>query len=91
MRKGRIVSICEVLEQTGPASARTLMGHFPDIGLSTIHKYCVRAVEKQMLTVSTEPCKYGAINIYSVSTNWRNPTASRSKWQGVNSVFGMGA
>lgn len=98
---GHIRNICTVLEEIGPANARTLMAHFPHVSRPNLHKYCTRAVVKGFITTHTSPCKYGATNIYTVVPEWRQlaevrkpaapkPQPKQSRWQGVNSVFSIG-
>ena len=98
----RIRSICTVIEQIGPANSQTVRTHIPDVDHPNMLKFCNRAVSHGLLTIE----RVKRENIYTVVDDWelicgpRHTTMVKkpvrampvpTRWQGISSVFQMGA
>ena len=98
----RIRAACELLEQVGPSGANALCHHLTDVEPSNMGKYCSRAVGLGLMTVERGIRGRVQYSIFTVVPGWREiadmrrTTAVRksqqpSRWQGVASIFQMGA
>lgn len=102
----RIREACAILERLGSVSASELCEHMDDIEASNMGKYCSRAVGLGLMTVKRGVDGKRPYAIFTVVPNWREvadlrrttagktaqPAAFRpSRWQGVASVFQIGA
>jgi len=77
MKEGRPIGshirrICELLEQIGPASPRTLMTHITSVGQANMGMYCSRAVGLGLMTVDRRIGRTGRVNVYTVTADWRD-------------------
>lgn len=93
-----------MLEQHGPMEAPLLRKHLPHVETSNLGKYCSRAVWLGLMTVERGMRDRNKYAIYKAVDNWRDLADMRrttkqvietvpvvSKWNGINSVFSMGA
>lgn len=100
----RIREACELLQKMGPASASELCEHLDDAEASNVGKYCSRAVGLGLMTVKRGLDGKRPYAIFTVVPNWREvadlrrttamkaPAPARlSRWNGVSSIFQMGA
>lgn len=98
----RIRSACELLEQVGPSGANALCDHLTDVEPSNMGKYCSRAVGLGLMTVERGIRGRVQYSIFTVVPGWREiadmrrttafrPSQQPSRWQGVASIFQMGA
>lgn len=101
----QICTICTVLEKIGPANARQIHKHTEGFLIGTVNHCCHRALAMGMITVKLGTRKPSDCNIYTVHPDWyslaqpprkaktekKPKVPARTNWQGVNSVFSMGA
>ena len=97
-----IRNICAVIEEIGPAGARDLQPHLPEIEASNMAKYCSRAVGLGMMTRAMAKRGEVKYSVFDVVPGWEviagqrrtpklkpMPELFKSSWQGVNSVFSI--
>ena len=92
----RVRDVCEALERKGSMTCTQICMETGGVDLSNVATYCKRAIALGLVTVKAGTKKPRIPDVYTVEENWRDvlerheTPASKSRWQGVNSVFAMG-
>lgn len=101
-----IRNICASIEESGPSGIKAVRERFPEIEYSNASKYCSRAVGLGLMTVERGRGSKASYCVFTVVPGWREMAEKRrttklppatprvakaTRWQGVNSVFSIGA